>query len=349
MFLKFQKIRILIFFLGLFFLSIYNKQKIEEKVSTFILNTFFKKVRNHFHERIIIKHASINFLKKELVFYDVKILDHHSFSFIHFSKCKIHIHNLLYFIFINSQYLIIKNIVVDNPSFFIKKYLREKENNILFFIKNFLIHKKFSQNYFMTCSKLIINKSNIKYKNYNNYNQEFQSSFSSYIRNIRIDNYQIKASISSLQSKGLFRKKNVFIKNLFCNLIYYSTSKRLEVNNFLLKTPNSYLKGYITLFQDKKNKIPKIDMRCKIFEGSKLGSDLGIFFYKKWNFDYKIFVRCFIYGQFYHKKKVLFFYNVLIKDSYKNKLYSSQIHAIYINQKLKKIDFLKVYIQFNLS
>ncbi|WP_341651217.1 hypothetical protein [Blattabacterium cuenoti] len=128
-----------------------------------------KKVRNHWNEKITIKHVSINFLEKELIFQDLKILDHHRFSFIHISKCKISIDNLLYFIFVNSEHLKIKNIFIENSSFLIKKYFKEKENNILFFIKNFLIHKKLNKFHinFITCSKFTINKSYLEYQNTN--------------------------------------------------------------------------------------------------------------------------------------------------------------------------------------
>ncbi|WP_185852173.1 translocation/assembly module TamB domain-containing protein [Blattabacterium cuenoti] len=346
-----KKILILFFLLGLFFfyVSYKYKEEIKEKVSTFFLN----KIRNHLNDKITIKHASINFLEKEFIFSDVQILDHHHFSFIHLSKCKISIENLLYFIFINSEHLRIKNIFIENSSFFIKKYINEKQNNILVFIKNILIHKnvnKFNIN-FITCSKLIINKSYVKYQNINS-DKKFKHFFSSCIKNVRIDNKKIKASIFSLQSnKRLLKKsKSPIIENLCCDLIYDYPSK-LEVNNFLIKTSNSYLKGYFTLFQDKntENQIlfPKINIQCKIFEGSKLGSDLGIFFYKKWGFYSKIFIRGCIHGKFNHKEKIFSLYNVSIKDSQENKLSADQIHIFYAKKKWKEIKFFKTFMQLN--
>ncbi|WP_185867409.1 translocation/assembly module TamB domain-containing protein [Blattabacterium cuenoti] len=349
---KLKKTRILILFLllGLFFFSIYyrHRQEIQEKASTFFLKIFLKKIKNHLNEKIYIKNVSINFLKKELIFYDVKIIDHHRFSFIHLSKCKISIENLLYFILFNSKYLKIKDIFIDNSSFFIKKYFKEKENNILFFIKYFLMSKKLRELNinFVTCSKLIISKSYLEYNNIN----KSKHFFSICIKNIKIDNKKIKASVFSLQSKskGLVKKdKFLIIENLFCNFVYHYPSKFL-IYNLLIKTPNSYLKGYFTIFQYKENQIlfPKINIQCQIFEGSKLGQDLGIFFYKKWNFDYKVFFRGSIHGKFNHKEKIFFLNNVFIKDLQGNKLYADQIHILYAKKKWKKIKFLKTFIQF---
>ncbi|WP_185849249.1 translocation/assembly module TamB domain-containing protein [Blattabacterium cuenoti] len=345
---QFQKKRILILLilLGLFFFAIYHKQEIEKKTYTFFLKIFLKKVRNHLNEKIIIEHASINFLKKELIFYNVQILDHHNFPFIYLSKCKISIHNLLYFIFINSKHLRIKNIFVENSSFFIKKYFREKENNILFFIKNFLIHKKLSESNInlVTCSKFIINKSYLKYKN-ENFHNKIKYFFSSCIKNIRIDNKKIKASIFSFKSKELIKKKKLpIIENLFCDLIYHYTSK-LEVHNFSIKTSNSYLKGYLILSQNE-NKNEK-NIQCKIFDGSKLGSDLGIFFYKKWNFYYQASIHGYIHSKLNNKEKIFFLDNFFIKDSQKNKLFANQIHIYYANKEWKKIQFFKTFIQFH--
>ncbi|AFJ90486.1 translocation/assembly module TamB domain-containing protein [Blattabacterium sp. (Blaberus giganteus)] len=338
---KFQKTKIFILFilLGLFFFIFYQKQEIEKKASTFFLKFILKKVKNHLNEKIIIKHASIDFLKKEFIFYNVQILDHHHFSFIHFPKCKISIDNLLYFIFINSGHLKIKNIFIENSSFFIKKYFREKENNILFFIKNFFIHKKFGKYNLITCTKLTINKSFLKYNNTNSNNQ-FQHFFSSCIKNIRIDNKKIKASIFSIKYKGLM-KENSFTENKFYNLIYHHPLK-LEINNFFIKTPNSYLKGSLILYKDK-----NINIRCKIFDGSKLGSDIGTLFYRKWNFCYKVFIHGYIHGEFNDKKKIFSLYNIFIKDSQENKLFSDRIHVIYEKKKCKKIKFFKTFIKFN--
>ncbi|WP_185860743.1 translocation/assembly module TamB domain-containing protein [Blattabacterium cuenoti] len=350
---KFQKTKILILFflLGLFFFAIYHKQEIKEKVSTFILNIFIKKIKNHFDKKITIKHASINFLKKELIFYDVHILDHHHFSFIHLSKCKISINNLLYFIFINSEHLKIKNFFIQNSSFFIKKYFLEKENNIIIFIRfirNILKRKKLNKLNIITCSKLTINKSFFTYQNTNS-NKKFQHFFSSCIVNFRMDNKKIKASILSFQSKELI-KQNKFpvIENLFFNLTYYYYSK-LKVDNFLIKTPISYLKGNFILFQDKGSTIffPKKNIQCKIFKGSKLGPDLGIFFYKKWNLHYKVFIRACLHGKFNLKEKTFFIYHISIKDSQKNKFFANQIHIFYAKKEWKEIKFFKAFIQFN--
>ncbi|WP_185857589.1 translocation/assembly module TamB domain-containing protein [Blattabacterium cuenoti] len=344
-----KKILILFFLLGLFFFYVSHKQEIKEKTSTFLL----KRIRNHLNDKITIKHASIDFLEKEFIFYNVQILDHHRFSFIHLSKCKISIDNLLYFIFINSDNLKIKNIFVENSSFFIKKYFNEKENNVLVFIKNILIHQKsnkFNVN-FITCSKLTIHKSYIKYKNINT-NKGFQHFFSSCIKNVKIDNKKVKASIFSFQSNKRLLKKSKFpfIENIFCDLTYYYPS-RLKINNLLIKTSSSYLKGYLTIFQDKAvgNKIlfPKINIQCKIFEGSKLGSDLGIFFYKKWGFYTKVFIRGYIHGKFNHKEKTFFLYDMSIKDSQKNKLLADKIHISYAKKKWKEIKFFKTLMQLN--
>ncbi|WP_185857978.1 translocation/assembly module TamB domain-containing protein [Blattabacterium cuenoti] len=350
---KFKKTRILILFLilGLFFFSIHHyKQKIEEKVSTFFLKIFMKKAIKHFNKKIRIKHASINFLEKKLIFYDVKIIDHHHFSFIRLSKCQIDIDNLFYFIFINSEHLKIKNIFIENSSLLIKEYFREKENNMVLFIKNFLIHKKLNNLNInrITCSKLIINKSYLEYKNINN-NKKFQHFFSSSIKNIRINNKKIKASILSFQSHQYQKliKKNKFpiIENLFCNLTYHYFSK-LKIDNFVIKTSNSYFKGYFTLFQENKNSFPKI--RCKILDGSKLGSDLGSFFYKKWSFLSKVFIKGCIHCELNHKEKIFFLHHVYIKKTQKNKFFANQIYIIYAKKKWNKIKFFKTFIQFNL-
>ncbi|WP_185856774.1 translocation/assembly module TamB domain-containing protein [Blattabacterium cuenoti] len=356
-FYKFQKKRILIlillFLLGFLLFSVYQKQKIKEKVSTFFLKCFLKKVKNHWNEKITIKHASINFLEKEVLFQDLKILDHHHFSFIHISKCKISIDNLLYFIFINSEHLKIKNISIENSSFFIKKYIKEKENNIIFFIKNFLIHKKLNKFHinFITCSKLTINKSYLEYQNTSFNKKKFQHFFSSCITNIKIDNQKIKASIFSFQSKKGFIKKNKFpfIKHLSCDLIYYYSISKLKGNNVFLKTTSSFLKGNFTLFQTQKNKIlfPKKNIQCQILEGSKLGSDLGVLFYKKWNSLSKIFIQGSIYGKFNHEKKMFVLYKISITDSKKNKLFANRIHIFYdVKKKWKEIKFFKTFFQF---
>ncbi|WP_341659995.1 translocation/assembly module TamB domain-containing protein, partial [Blattabacterium cuenoti] len=315
---------------------------------------FLKKVRNHWNEKITIKHVSINFLEKELIFQDLKILDHHRFSFIHISKCKISIDNLLYFIFVNSEHLKIKNIFIENSSFFIKKYFKEKENNILFFIKNFLIHKKLNQFHinFITCSKLNINKSYLEYQNTSFNKKKFTHFFSSYITNIRIDNKKIKASIFSFQSKKRFIKKNEFpfIKHLSCDLIYYYSDSKLKGKNVFLKTTSSSLKGNFLFFQSKKRKnfFPKKNIQCKILEGSKLGSDIGVLFYKKWNFCSKIFIQGSIHGKFNHEKKIFVLYNISIRDSKKNKLFANQIHIFYdVKKKWKEIKFFKTFFQFH--
>ncbi|WP_341653767.1 translocation/assembly module TamB domain-containing protein [Blattabacterium cuenoti] len=355
-FYRFRKKRILIFLflLGLFFFSIYHKQKIKEKVSTFFFQIFLKKVKNHWNGKITMKHVSINVLEKELIFQDLKILDHHRFSFIHISKCKISIDNLLYFIFVNSEHLKIKNIFIENSSFFIKKYFKEKENNILFFIKNFLIHKRLNKFHinFITCSKLTINKSYLEYQNTNFHKRNFSHFFSSYITNIRIDNKKIKASIFSFQSKKGFLKKNEFpfIKYLSCDLIYYYLDSKLKGENVFLKTTSSSLKGNFVFFQSQKSKnfFPKKNIQCKILEGSKLGSDLGVLFYKKWNFCSKIFIQGSIHGKFNHEKKIFVFYNISITDSKKNKLFANQIHIFYdVKKKWKEIKFFKTLFQFH--
>ncbi|WP_341656311.1 translocation/assembly module TamB domain-containing protein [Blattabacterium cuenoti] len=355
-FYQFQKKRILIllFLLGFFFFSIYHKHKIKEKVSTFFLKIFLKKVRNHWNEKITIKHVSINFLEKELILKDLKISDHHRFSFIHLSKCKISIDNLLYFIFVNSEHLKIRNIFIENSSFFIKKYFKEKENNILFFIKNFLIHKRLNKFHinFITCSKLIINKSYLEYQNTSLNKKKFQHFFSSYITNIRMDNKKIKASIFSFQSKKGFIKKNEFpfIKHLSCDLIYSYSDSKLKGKNVFLKTPSSSLKGNFIFFQDKKSKnlFPKKNIQCKILEGSELGSDIGVFFYNKWKSCSKIFIRGSIHGKFNHEKKIFVLYNISITDSKKNKLFANQIHIFYdVKKKWKEIKFFKTLFQFH--
>ncbi|WP_341656851.1 translocation/assembly module TamB domain-containing protein [Blattabacterium cuenoti] len=313
-----------------------------------------KKVKNHWNEKITIKHVSINFLEKELIFQDLKILDHHRFSFIHISKCKISIDNLLYFIFVNSEHLKIKNIFIENSSFFIKKYFKEKENNILFFIKNFLIHKKLNKFHinFITCSKFTINKSYLEYQNTSFHKKKYRHFFSSYITNIRIDNKKIKASIFSFRSKKGFINKNEFpfIKHLSCDLIYYYSASKLKGKNVFLKTTSSSLKGNFILFQAKnsKNFFPKKNIQCKILEGSKLGSDLGVLFYKKWKSCSKIFIQGSIHGKFNHEKKIFVLYNISITDSKKNKLFANQIHIFYdVKKKWKEIKFFKTLFQFH--
>ncbi|WP_041178683.1 translocation/assembly module TamB domain-containing protein, partial [Blattabacterium cuenoti] len=358
-FYQFQKKRtlILLFLLGFLLFSVYyQKQKIKEKVSTFFLKIFLKKVRNHWNEKIIIKHASINFLERELIFKDLKILDHHRFSFIHISKCKISIDNLLYFIFVNSEHLKIRNIFIENSSFFIKKYFKEKENNILFFIKNFLIHKKLNKSRinFITCSKLTINQSYLEYQNTSFNKKIFQYFFSSWITNIQIDNTKIKASIFSFQSKKGFIKKNKFpfIRHLSCDLIYYYSVPKLKGKNVFLKTTSSSLKGNFTLFQtqESKNVFPKKNIQCQILEGSKLGSDLGVLFYNKWNSCSKIFIQGTIHGNFNDENKMFVLYNISITDSKKNKLFANQIHIFYdVKKKWKKIKFFKTFFQFHPS
>ncbi|WP_185862398.1 translocation/assembly module TamB domain-containing protein [Blattabacterium cuenoti] len=324
LFLK-KNIILFLFFLLVFF-TIYNQKKIQKKVSTF----FLEKVISHFGKKVSIKHASINLFKKELILHDVKIKDHHHFSFIHLSKCRISIPNLFYFIFINSKHLKIKNLIIENySSFFIKKYLKEKDYNIIFLIKNILNNKKSNKMdvNFITCSKLIINKSHLVCKNINYL-------FYSQINNIFINKKQIKASI---QSKGFFIKKNFFIKNFFCNITYYYTTK-LKINNFLIKTSHSYIKGYFTIY-NKKN------IQGKIFEGSKLGSDFGIFFYKKWSFLF--FIQGRINGELNDENKKFFISDIFIKDLQGNKLFADKIHIFYIKKKWKEIKFYKIFIKFN--
>ncbi|BBA16973.1 translocation/assembly module TamB domain-containing protein [Blattabacterium cuenoti] len=346
--------------LGLLLFSIYHEKKIKEKVSTFLLKIFLKKVKNRWNEKIIIKHASINFLEKELILHDVKILDHHYFSFIRLSKCKISIDNLLYFIFINSDSLRIKNIFIENSYFFIKKYFKEKENNIIFFIRDFLIHKKLNKfhNNYITCSKLIINKSYLEYQNKNkSFNRKiFQKNFYSCIKNIRIDNQKIKASILSFQSDKYFIKVKenkipFIIKHLSCDLIYYFFISKLKGKNIFIKTSNSLLKGNFIFFQNpKKNKkfSTEKNIQCQILEGSKLGSDLGILFYKKWNSYSRIFIKGTVHGEFNPEKNKFFLYNISIKESEKNKLIANQIHIIYNSKKeWKKIKFFKILFKIH--
>ncbi|WP_185871670.1 translocation/assembly module TamB domain-containing protein [Blattabacterium cuenoti] len=347
------KIFILFFLLGLFFFSKYKEEEIKEKVYTFFFNFFLKKVRNNLNENIIIKYASINFLEKKFILHDIKIIDHHRFSFIHLSECQISIDsNLLYFIFINSDHLKIKNIFIENFSCFIKKYSREKENNLLFFIRNFRIQNRLNKSNikFISCSKLTIKKSYLYYKNIDS-NKKLEHFFSISAKKIKVDNKnkKIKASIFSFQSKEL---KNKFptIENIFCDIILYHYPYKIKVYKFFIETPESYLKGDFSFsqFQYKKNPIlfPKIHIQCKIYKGSKLGSDIGVFFSKKWNFSTKVFIHGNIHGKLNHKEKIFFLYDFFIKNA-RNKLFSNKIYIIYKNKKCKKIKLFKTFIQFN--
>ncbi|WP_185872484.1 translocation/assembly module TamB domain-containing protein [Blattabacterium cuenoti] len=333
----FTKKKIILFFLlflcvFIYFINIYDQKIIQKKVSTFLL----QKVKKKFGNKIYIKHISFNLLKKELILYDVKIKDHHYFPFIHLYKCKIYINNLFFLIFINYKYLSIQSIVIENSSFFVKKYFKEKENNIFYFIKNFLNNKKFNKIKIITCSKLKINKSHFRYINSK---KEFNYFFSSYIKNIIIKKKKIKASILSFQSKIFINKKKFFIKNFFCNLIYFYP-KRLEIHNFFIKTSNSFLKGifYIDILQK--------NIKCKIFKGSKLGYDLGGFFYKKWFLNLKLFFQGNINGKFHGINNKFFLSNIFIKYSQKNKFFAKKIHVYLFNNKCKKIKFFKTFIQF---
>ncbi|WP_185866278.1 translocation/assembly module TamB domain-containing protein [Blattabacterium cuenoti] len=336
----------LIFSLALLIINIYDQKKVQEKVSTF----FLKKVREKLGNEISIKHISFNFFEKELIFYDVKIRDHHHFSFIHLSQCKISINNLFRFIFINSRYLNIKNLIIDNSSFFIRKYFKEKENNILFFIRNIFLNQESNKMNIkiITCSKLRINKSHLIYIDSK---KKFNHFFSSYIKNIQIKNRKIKASIFSFQSQEFINKKKFCIKNLFCNLTYDYPAK-LEIRDFFIKTSNSFLKGSFSIFNDdkyeyEKNKefFSKKSIRCEIFKGSKLGPDLGIFFSKKWSSNFRLFIQGNINGKFNGLNKRLFLSNIFIKDLQENRLFAKSIY-ISLNQEWKEIKFFKSFIQF---
>ncbi len=217
-----------------------------------------------------------------------------------------------------------------------------------------MIHKRLNNFHisFITCPKLTINKSYLEYQNTSFHKKKFKQFFSSYITNIQIDNKKIKASILSFQSKKKFIKKDEcpFIKHLSCDLIYYYSDSKLKGKNVFLKTTSSFLKGNFILFQAKKSKnvFPKKNIQCKILEGSELGSDLGVLFYKKWNSCSKIFIQGSIHGKFNHEKKIFVFYNVFITDSKKNKLFANKIHIFYdVKKKWKKIKFFKTFFQFN--
>ncbi|WP_185853360.1 translocation/assembly module TamB domain-containing protein [Blattabacterium cuenoti] len=339
-----KKIILLLFFflLGLLIVNIYDQKKVQKKVSTF----FLKKIRKQLGNKISIKHISFNFFKKELIFYDVKIRDHHHFSFIHLSQCKISINNLFFLIFINSRHLNIKSIIVENSSFFIRKYFKEKENNILFFIKNVLMNQESNKMNRITCSKLRINKSHLIYIDSK---KKFNHFFSSYIKNIQIKNRKIKASIFSFQSQEFINKTNFCIKNLFCNLTYDYPAK-LEIHDFFIKTSNSFLRGSISIFNGDKyekneNFFYRKNIRCEIFKGSKLGPDLGIFFSKKWSSNLRLFVQGNINGKFNGRNKKFFLSNIFIKDLQENRLFAKAIY-IHLNREWKEIKFFKAFIRF---
>ncbi|WP_185859343.1 translocation/assembly module TamB domain-containing protein [Blattabacterium cuenoti] len=342
-FFTIKKIIIFLFFLfGFLIINIYDQEKVQEKVSTF----FLKKVREKLGNKISIKHISFNFFEKELIFYDVKIRDHHHFSFIHLSQCKISINNLFCFIFINSRHLNIKSLIIENSSFFIRKYFKEKENNILFFIKNILMNQEFNKMNIkiITCSKLRINKSHLIYIDSK---KKFNHFFSSYIKNIQIKNRQIKASIFSFQSQEFINKKKFSIKNLFCNLTYDYPAK-LEIRDFFIKTYSSFLRGSFFIFNDdKKNKkfFSKKSIQCEIFKGSKLGPDLGIFFSKKWSSNFRLFIQGNINVKLNGMNKKLFLSNIFIKDLQENRLFAKSIY-IHLNQEWKEFKFFKAFIQF---
>ncbi|WP_185858548.1 translocation/assembly module TamB domain-containing protein [Blattabacterium cuenoti] len=334
LFLKKTRIFFLFFVLGfVFFTFYYNQKNIQEKTSKF----FLKKIRSHFGKRVSIKHATINFLKKELIFYDVKIRDHHHFPFIRLSKCKISINNLFYFLFINSEYLNIQNCFIEHSSFFIKKYYKEKDNNILFFIKNVLVNKKSNGIRKITCYKLVINPSSLTFNKINHV-------FFTHIKNIIINNKKIKATICSFQDK---KNKNFLIKNLCCDLIYYYFSK-VEFYHCSIQTSHSYLKGSFT-FYDKKNKnyLFEKEIQCKILKGSVLGSDLGTLIFNKWSF--KSFIQGNINGKFNNINKKFVLSNIYINDLQGNQFFSNKIDIFYVKNKYEKIKCYKTFIRLNYS
>ncbi|WP_185869638.1 translocation/assembly module TamB domain-containing protein [Blattabacterium cuenoti] len=349
---------LLILFLSLlvFFIIDYK----QEKISTF----FLKKIIYRISPEICIKNASIDFFKKELIFHNVRIIDHHHFSFIYLSKCKLSIDNLFYF-FINPKHLNIKNFYIDNSYFFIKKYFREKENNFLFFIKKFLIDKKLNKMNSLTCSKLTIKKLHLIY---NINKKKINNFFSIRIKNIYINNEKIKAYIS-LQNKDY--SNNFYIKNFFCNLTYYTS--KLKIHNFYLKTSKSLLIGSIILYN---NKVEKENIiQCTIFpnsklgsdlisfisnsklgsdlisfiSNSKLGSDLISFLCKKRFLNHKIFIQGNILIKLKNKSKKFIFSNIFIKSLQGEKFFSHKIYIDFLNKKWKKIKFFKTFIKFNLN
>ncbi|WP_113738519.1 translocation/assembly module TamB domain-containing protein [Blattabacterium clevelandi] len=300
---------VLFFIIGIFYTIYYQKHTIKEKIVSFLL----EKVKDHISGKIYVKNITFNILKKEFSFHDVNIIDHHKFSFVHFSKCKISIENLFQYILINSKYLNIGNLIIENPKIFVKKYFNEKENNLFYLLKEFVIKKKLSKNSIgiITCSNLKVKNAYLTYENIN-------------------------------------LKKSYRIKNFFCRFTY--DPLKLKIHNFFIKTNNSFLKGKFIFYNNgyeksffyEKNR----NIQGEIFEGSKLGIDLiNLFFYtKKWSSNSMFFIQGIINGKF---NKKLSFSKILIKNVYGNKIFSDKINIFYFNNKWKKIQFLKTILQIS--
>ncbi|AWU44530.1 translocation/assembly module TamB domain-containing protein [Blattabacterium punctulatus] len=300
---------VLFFIIGIFYTIYYQKQKIKEKIVSFIL----EKVKNHISGNIYVRNITFNILKKEFSFHDVNIIDHHKFSFVHFSKCKISIENLFQYILINSKYLNIGNLIIDNPKIFIKKYFNEKENNLFYLLKEFVIKKNLSKNSIgiITCSNLKVKNAYLTYENIN-------------------------------------FKKSYIIKNFFCCFTY--DPLKLKIKHFFIKTNNSLLKGKFIFYNNGSEKSffyeKNRNIQGKIFEGSKIGIDLmSLFFYtKKWSSNSIFFIQGIINGKL---NKKLTFSKILIKNVYGNKIFSDKINIFYFKNKWKEIQFLKTIFQIS--
>ncbi|WP_185876858.1 translocation/assembly module TamB domain-containing protein [Blattabacterium cuenoti] len=340
----FNRKKVIIFLLfsliGLFIIRDIYKGKVQEKISTF----FLQKIKNRFGDNISIKYVSFNFLKREFVLYDVKIKDHHYFHFIHLSKCKISFNNLFSLIFINSNnHLNLRSMIIENSSFFIKKYFKEKENNMLLFFRN-ILNIKTNKIKIITCSKLKINKSYFTYDDKNS-NKKLNHFFSINVNNILIKNRRIKASIYSFRSMGFINNNKKFFIKKFSGDIEYFFSKKLTFRDCSIKTSNSFLKGNFFLFWETDNFPSKKSVKCKIFEGSKLGPDLGIFFFKKWNKNFVFSIQGSAKIEFNGIEKKLYLYDTLIKDLQNNNLSAKKIY-IFLDKRHKKIQLHKSIVQF---
>ncbi|AWU44044.1 hypothetical protein DM815_03040 [Blattabacterium sp. (Cryptocercus kyebangensis)] len=290
---------------------------------------------------------TFNILKKEFYLHDVSIIDHHEFSFIHFSKCKISINNLFQYILINSKYLDIGNLIIDNPKIFVKKYFKEKENNLFYLLKEFIIKKNLSKNPIgiITCSNLKVKNACLTYENINS-KKNYRNNFSTYIKDIKIDN-KIKATIFFLKLNGWIKRKNYRIKNFFCRFTYHPS--KLKIHNFFIKTNNSFLKGKFLFYSEYENPFfyeKNRNIQGEIFEGSKLGIDLMELFFstKKWSSNSMFFIQGIINGKL---NKKLFFSKILIKNVYGNKIFSEKINIFYFRNKWKEIQFLKTILKIS--
>ncbi|WP_238783758.1 translocation/assembly module TamB domain-containing protein [Blattabacterium cuenoti] len=304
-------------------------------------------------DTIIVKTIDINILKKEFIFYDVKIMDHHSSSLIYIPKCKISIKSFLKFFFQSSKSIDINNILIKNPIIFIRKYLNEKENNLFFFLRNFFFQKKkLREKYVKTinCSNIEIKNAFFTYKNFSS-KKIYSYSFSTFVKNIRIDRNrkkEIEASISSFKPNKRIKKNFFHIKNFFCHFIF--SPSKLKFHNFFIKTSNSFLSGKVIFYNSENGSfLEKKNMNIcgEIFKGSKLGEDMISFFWKKkTNHSDRpnyFLVHGFINGKLNEKISLS---KIGIKNSFFKKVLAEKIDIFYdTKKKWKKIQFFRVKFQ----